>query len=207
MAVCADVEATMDEVLLDQRIACGVGNVYKSEVLWAVGVHPFTQLGAVPIEVRAQLIETASRLLRANLRTSRRITTARAGLAVYGRFGKPCPRCSTPIEVRRHGEQARVTYWCPGCQVMLAPASAEADHEPEGEPVDPTLLAETFDDGFERDELVIEATPAPSLVDWQDEHWFTDDVDMIDERLDDPFDARADDPHVDPLIARRGMRG
>ena len=34
------------------------------------------------------------------------------GLAVYGRFGKPCLRCSTPIEVRKHGEQARVTYWC-----------------------------------------------------------------------------------------------
>jgi hypothetical protein len=38
---------------------------------------------------------------------------------VYGRFGKPCLRCATPVEVTRHGEQARVTYWCPGCQVYL----------------------------------------------------------------------------------------
>jgi hypothetical protein len=38
---------------------------------------------------------------------------------VYGRFGKPCLRCSTPIEVRKHGEQARVTYWCPTCQLYL----------------------------------------------------------------------------------------
>jgi hypothetical protein len=51
-------------------------------------------------------------------------------VAVYGRYGKPCYRCGTTVEVRRHGEQSRVTYWCPECQqrqVPLVPAWARAD--------------------------------------------------------------------------------
>jgi endonuclease-8 len=42
-------------------------------------------------------------------------------LAVYGRWGKPCVRCRTPIEQLRHGDQARITFWCPGCQVEPEP--------------------------------------------------------------------------------------
>jgi endonuclease-8 len=184
MGLCADAETTMDEVLLDQRVACGVGNVYKSEVLWAVGVHPFTPLGAVPIEVRAQLIETAARLLRANLRTSRRITTARGGLAVYGRFGKPCSRCATPIEVRRHGEQARVTYWCPGCQVMLTPAGEAADYD--------DAAAVAADDESPLGEVgEYDDTPVPSvLIDWQD-GWLVDDEPGV-ERNTAPYEQRDD---------------
>jgi endonuclease-8 len=116
-----DAERTAAEALLDQRIACGVGNVYKSEVLWACELHPFTPVGALDNEQRARLIEKAAELLRANLDTPTRVTASGTpeGLAVYGRFGKPCLRCSTPIEVRKHGEQARVTYWCPSCQLYL----------------------------------------------------------------------------------------
>jgi endonuclease-8 len=116
-----EAERTAAEALLDQRIACGVGNVYKSEVLWACELHPFTPVGALDHEQRTKLIEKAAELLRANLDTPTRVTASGSpeGLAVYGRFGKPCLRCSTPIEVRKHGEQARVTYWCPTCQIYL----------------------------------------------------------------------------------------
>jgi endonuclease-8 len=121
MARYCERETTLAEALLDQRVACGVGNVYKSEVLWACELNPFTPMGALTVEQRTRLIETAARLLRRNLEGPARITTVDApgGLAVYGRFAKPCLRCGTPIEVRKHGEQARVTYWCPGCQVVL----------------------------------------------------------------------------------------
>jgi endonuclease-8 len=121
MARYCDRERTAAEALLDQRVACGVGNVYKSEVLWACELDPFTPVGALDTDQRTRLIEVAARLLRANLDTPTRVTSTGSpeGLAVYGRFGKPCLRCSTPIEVRKHGEQARVTYWCPNCQVYL----------------------------------------------------------------------------------------
>jgi endonuclease-8 len=102
-------------VLLDQRIACGVGNVYKSETLFACGVDPFTPVGELDQATRRHLIATASKQLRANLAATRR-TTVPGGLAVYGRRGLPCRRCGTPIRARKQGEQARTTYWCPQCQ-------------------------------------------------------------------------------------------
>jgi ribosomal protein S27AE len=45
---------------------------------------------------------------------------------VYGRYRKPCPRCGESIEVARHGENARVTYWCPGCQLYIPMERAAA---------------------------------------------------------------------------------
>ncbi len=101
--------------LLDQRVACGVGNVYKSDVCFVVGVDPFTPVSAVDAAMRRALIETAARLLQANLGNARRVTFA-GGLAVYGRAGRPCRRCGTLVLSRRQGEQARTTYWCPTCQ-------------------------------------------------------------------------------------------
>ncbi len=110
-----DPATSVAEVLLDQRVAAGVGNVYKSEVLWAVRVDPFTPIGRIDEATRAALFTTAARLLRANLGPGRRTTVA-GGLAVYGRRGRPCRRCGTAISMRRHGELARSTYWCPTCQ-------------------------------------------------------------------------------------------
>ena len=129
MARYCDRELTAAEALLDQRVACGVGNVYKSEVLWACELDPFTPVGALDGGQRTRLIEVAAGLLRANLDTPTRVTATGSpeGLAVYGRFGKPCLRCSTPIEVRKHGEQARVTYWCPNCQLFLPLSEPDPD--------------------------------------------------------------------------------
>ncbi|HEY6533030.1 MAG TPA: DNA-formamidopyrimidine glycosylase family protein [Acidimicrobiales bacterium] len=106
------------DVLLDQRICCGVGNVYKSEVLFALRLHPLTPIGAVEPAERRRMVETAARQLRANLTTSSRTTVAGppGTLAVYGRQREPCRRCGTPIAWSRTGSQARGTYWCPQCQ-------------------------------------------------------------------------------------------
>lgn len=116
----ADDHQEIADVLLDQRICCGVGNVYKSEVLWACRLDPRTQLRALAPRGRRVLVETAADLLQANLGGGER-TTVTGGVAVYGRAGKPCLRCHTPIEVIRQGIHARVTYWCPGCQLRPAP--------------------------------------------------------------------------------------
>ena len=115
MAVLCDSATTIAEALLDQRVASGIGNVYKSEVLWAHRVDPFLPVTDIDIGSRRALLDTASRLLRANLTTGRRQTVP-GGLAVYGRVRRPCRRCGTPIRSRRHGVQARSTYWCPRCQ-------------------------------------------------------------------------------------------
>lgn len=115
MATVPEPGTSIAEVLLDQRVAAGVGNVFKSEVLWAERVDPFTPIERVTVEVRRALLTTAAAQLHANLRPGRRETIP-GGLAVYGRARRPCPRCGTAVRMRRHGTQDRSTYWCPTCQ-------------------------------------------------------------------------------------------
>ena len=110
-----DPATPIGEVLLDQRIGHGIGNVYKSDVCWHERVDPFAPLATVTVDERHRLIATAGRLLRANLGTGRRRTVAE-GLAVYGRRAEPCRRCGTAVRRRTEGAMARVTYWCPTCQ-------------------------------------------------------------------------------------------
>jgi len=117
-----DVEIT--DVLLDQRVIAGIGNVFKSEVLFEGGVHPETRVDALSDARLAELVDIARRQLAANVvetmpRFGRRTTGRMAiaeGLWVYGRGGRPCRRCGTPITFARQGLGARPTYWCPRCQ-------------------------------------------------------------------------------------------
>ncbi|MEZ6186160.1 MAG: DNA-formamidopyrimidine glycosylase family protein [Planctomycetota bacterium] len=115
------------EVLLDQRVAAGIGNVYKSETLWLGRVAPQRPVGELSAATLEALYACARRLLRANLRPGRRITRGvepgeapyrRGGprTYVYRREGEPCPRCETPVALARQGAANRSCYWCPSCQ-------------------------------------------------------------------------------------------
>jgi endonuclease-8 len=113
-----DPSTELAEVLLDQRVLAGVGNVYKSEVCFACRVHPLAPIGELDDDALRRIVGTAARQLQANLGAGARTTVGgRAGLlAVYGRARQPCRRCGTPINVRRTGRHRRSTYWCPTCQ-------------------------------------------------------------------------------------------
>ena len=115
------------DVLLNQRVAAGIGNVYKSEVLFLCRIDPFLAAREVTDASLRAVLQTARRLLRANVTALGGITTylgfqrGRGGGAehrryVYGRARKPCRSCGTPIRVRAQGPHARLTYWCPTCQ-------------------------------------------------------------------------------------------
>jgi len=114
------------EVLLDQRVLAGAGNVFKSEVLFVCGVHPRWHAGALTDDQARAIVRTARRLLRANVaappatagamrRTTGRLNPAER-LWVYGRRGRPCRRCGSPIASDKQGVAARSTFWCPRCQ-------------------------------------------------------------------------------------------
>jgi endonuclease VIII len=117
------------DVLLNQQVMAGVGNVYKSEVLFACGVNPFRPVADVTDDELRRLIDTARRLLLLNVngglapmttytgyrRTTRRNDPAER-LWVYGRARRPCRRCGTGVLVTPQGPDARLTYWCPKCQ-------------------------------------------------------------------------------------------
>jgi endonuclease VIII len=112
----ADPDRPVAEALLDQRNLAGIGNVYKSEVLFLRGVYPWRRVGEV--EDMDGLVSLARRMLDANKSRFDRVTTGvrRRGQDtwVYGRRGQPCRRCGTPI--RAVEQDDRITYWCPSCQ-------------------------------------------------------------------------------------------
>jgi len=114
----ASIEATtpVGVVLLDQRVAAGIGNVYRAEVLWACRVDPWTPLGTLAGEATDEVYATAARMLQANLTTRGPRRTVPEGLAVYERAGRPCRRCGTPIRVALIGDPPRSAWWCPSCQ-------------------------------------------------------------------------------------------
>jgi endonuclease-8 len=105
------------EVMLDQRVTAGIGNVYRCEALWHERVNPWSGERELTDEQLKALFETAREAMLANLGQDfkRRFPGYGRG-AVHGRAGRPCPRCGTRIEFRAQGEHARMTYWCPACQ-------------------------------------------------------------------------------------------
>jgi endonuclease-8 len=112
------------DAVLDQRIASGIGNVYKSEVLFEARVHPRAKLRELSDEELTSIFQTAAKLMRLNLLTRRRTSVplrrreqpSSHRLWVYMRAGKPCLDCGTPIERFLQGDMARSTYFCPHCQ-------------------------------------------------------------------------------------------
>ena len=117
-------------VLLNQRVMAGLGNVYKVEVCFLCGVHPFRKVSTLRSAELDCLLFQSRKLLRENVQensgeqiltyTGARRTTGRADrgsrLWAYGRQGEPCRRCGAAILMRKQGPDARSTYWCPQCQ-------------------------------------------------------------------------------------------
>lgn len=112
--------AELGTALLDQTAVAGIGNVYKSEVAFLEGLDPWAPVAAFTDDELRSALAAARRLMRANVSGGARSTTGSGargqGLWVYGRAGRPCRRCGTRIEMRRQGELARQTFWCPRCQ-------------------------------------------------------------------------------------------
>ena len=115
-------DSEIADVLLNQRVVAGAGNEYKSEVLFLARISPFALVRDLTDEQLLRTLTLCRKLMVANvrMRTPARITTGRSGPSqrtyVYGRGGQPCRTCGTPIAFAKQGRDARVTYWCPGCQ-------------------------------------------------------------------------------------------
>ncbi len=109
------------DALLVQRAAAGIGNIYKSEVLFLEKIDPRAPVSSLTDEELRRVLRRASELLRKNLGDGPRMTRATLGgaprLWVYGRGGRPCLRCQTPIVRYLQGpDPGRSTYHCPRCQ-------------------------------------------------------------------------------------------
>jgi formamidopyrimidine-DNA glycosylase len=113
------------QFLMNGVIVTGVGNIYASEALFRAGIHPSRSAGRISAARWDRLAQAVRATLESALAsggsTLRDFTGAegRAGHfqhqhAVYGREGKPCRVCKTPIRALRHGQ--RSTFFCPSCQ-------------------------------------------------------------------------------------------
>ncbi len=124
-------EAPIGVAIMDQRAVAGVGNIYKSETLFSVGVDPFAPVSSLTDEKLHAIVDRARRLMKSNMQGgAMRTTTSNPGTGqryyVYRRSGRPCTRCGTLIKMERQAapkgsasgasEQARSTYYCPKCQ-------------------------------------------------------------------------------------------
>ena len=123
-------QVEIGDALLTQSLIAGVGNVFKSEICFACEINPFRKVESLSIAQIARIVKTSRKFLLANVTDKsgdkivtwtgyRRTTGAMNGeesLWVYGRRRLPCRRCGTPIEARKQGRDARVTFWCPKCQ-------------------------------------------------------------------------------------------
>ncbi|MGZ3474875.1 MAG: DNA-formamidopyrimidine glycosylase family protein [Polyangiales bacterium] len=116
----ADLE--IGDALLDQTALSGIGNVYKSETLFTLGVTPFVLVRDLSEDTLRAIVGRARRLMHMNMQISGMRTTAAGSNHgsrhnVYGRSKLPCPRCGTIIEMRYQGVNLkRSTYFCSRCQ-------------------------------------------------------------------------------------------
>jgi endonuclease-8 len=114
------------DVLLNQRVVAGIGNIYKCETLFLCGVNPFARTAAVQEDMLRKLVRTARKYLQANVNKRSGGIVTYAGFRrergeggrhyAYGRAGRACRKCGARIELRTQGPHARLTYWCPMCQ-------------------------------------------------------------------------------------------
>ena len=107
------------EVVMNQTVVCGIGNIYKSEILFREHIHPLTPTSQLTDEQLLKLRDRAVQLLSRNINNGPRRTRFRGDeqkLWVYQRKGRPCLTCDATIQMIRQGDMARSTYFCPECQ-------------------------------------------------------------------------------------------
>ena len=115
-------------VLLDQHVVAGIGNVYRAELLWLIGVHPTRPASTIDQATASELWDHTVEQLKRGLAWNRIVTVHQAdidrrvtrrikredALYAYKRTDLPCRRCGTPIEDREIG--GRSIWFCPACQ-------------------------------------------------------------------------------------------
>jgi endonuclease-8 len=125
-----NVARPIGEALLDQRAFAGIGNIYKSETLFAERIDPFARVADLDDPTLLRILGRARALMQRNVGAARGRTTtagfATARYAVYKRARRPCPRCGYPIVRTVQGIERRSTYYCSRCQATSC-SRANAD--------------------------------------------------------------------------------
>jgi endonuclease-8 len=106
----ADPTRLLGDVLVDQRVVAGIGNMWLAELLWHARISPWLTLADASDYELAVALTWGQDAMRAS------VSGTRPARCAYRRAGRPCPRCGRPIRSRGLGDANRTAYWCPGCQ-------------------------------------------------------------------------------------------
>ena len=115
-------QTPLGEAIMNQTLICGIGNVYKSEVLFLQQLDPLAPVRCLSDQELRESLRTARKLMRRNLGSGPRRTRFAGDshrVWVYDRHGEPCFRCGELIQVTRQGDLGRTTYFCPDCQRVM----------------------------------------------------------------------------------------
>ncbi len=114
---------TIKRSLTDPTLFSGIGNAYSDEILHRARMSPLRLTSKMSDEEIARLFEATQTTLREWIERLRdeagddfpkNVTAFREEMAVHGRYGKPCPVCSTPVQRIRYASNE--TNYCPRCQ-------------------------------------------------------------------------------------------
>jgi formamidopyrimidine-DNA glycosylase len=114
---------TLKRALTDPRLLSGIGNAYSDEILHAAQLSPITQTHKLKPEDWDRLYSATRETLQlwidrlqieAKTKFPEKVTAVREGMAVHGRYGKPCPRCGDKVQRIRYADNE--TNYCPRCQ-------------------------------------------------------------------------------------------
>ncbi|HEX2521802.1 MAG TPA: DNA-formamidopyrimidine glycosylase family protein [Terriglobia bacterium] len=114
---------TLKRALTDPHLFSGIGNAYSDEILHRAGLSPVALTQRLPDEAVERLFLASQAILREWVERLRketgsafpeRVTAFRAGMAVHGRFQRPCPACGTAVQRIAHAENE--ANYCPRCQ-------------------------------------------------------------------------------------------
>jgi endonuclease-8 len=112
----AESDRRFGDILQDQRLIAGIGNMWMAETLWRARLSPWQRISDVARADRLRALETAAALMRVSVDAGHELKKN-----VHGRAGRACPRCATPIRSWGQGDANRIAYWCPVCQPGAAP--------------------------------------------------------------------------------------
>ncbi len=110
-------EEMVCDLLLNQEIFSGVGNIIKNEVLFRVGVHPGSLAASVPKAKLKEMIKEA-RTYSFEFYEWKKAFVLKQHWLIYGK--RKCPRCDIPSKVEHMGKGKRITYFCENCQKLYA---------------------------------------------------------------------------------------
>jgi endonuclease-8 len=108
--------AEIADLLLDQNIFAGVGNIIKNEVLWRVRIHPESKVKNIPPSALKELIAETKKFSLLFYKW-RKVFSLRKHLEIYQK--SICPRCGANVKREKTGKRNRYSHFCPVCQIKM----------------------------------------------------------------------------------------